>query len=65
MEQELLPLLASSKRKGTLELLGEAKRRGLKLAVWSANQVEGKLAAMGIGGFFDVVATAQDPEVQQ
>jgi beta-phosphoglucomutase-like phosphatase (HAD superfamily) len=32
MGQEPLPLLASSMRKGTLELLGEAKRRGLRLA---------------------------------
>jgi len=65
MEQEPLPLLASSMRKGTLELLGEAKKRGLRLAAWSDYPAERKLAAMGIGGFFDVVVAAQDPEVQR
>jgi putative hydrolase of the HAD superfamily len=65
MEREPLPLLASSMRKGTQELLGEARRRGLRLAAWSDYPAEGKLAAMGIGGFFDVVVTAQDPEVQR
>ena len=65
MEQEPLPLLASSIRKGTVELLREAKREGLRLAVCSDYPADRKLAAMGIADFFDVVVTAQDPSVQR
>jgi phosphoglycolate phosphatase/putative hydrolase of the HAD superfamily len=65
MEQEPLPLLASSIRKEIVELLREAKRLGLRLAVCSDYPAERKLAAMGIAEFFDVVVSAQDPEVQR
>jgi len=65
MEQEPLPLLAKSMRKGTTELLHEAKERGLRLAACSDYPAKQKLAAMGIAEFFDVVVTAQDPEVQR
>jgi phosphoglycolate phosphatase/putative hydrolase of the HAD superfamily len=65
MEQEPLPLLASSIRKEMVELLREAKRLGLRLAVCSDYPADRKLAAMGIAEFFDVVVTAQDPEVQR
>lgn len=65
MEQEPLPLLASWMRPGTVGLLQAARRAGLKLAVCSDYPADRKLAAMGIAGFFDVVVTAQDPEVQR
>ncbi len=66
MEQEPLPLLARSLRKGIVELL-QWKRRNVAcgLAVLSDYSADRKLAAMGLTGFFDVVVTAQDPEVQR
>jgi len=65
MEQEPLPLLARSLRKGIVELLQEAKKCDLRLAVLSDYSADRKLAAMGLTRFFDVVVTAQDPEVQR
>jgi len=65
MEQEPLPFLASSIRKGILELLQQAKRCGLRLAALSDYPAQQKLVAMGLASFFDVVVTAQDPEVQR
>ena len=65
MEEEPLSLLATWMRKGTLALLQAAKRSGLKLAVCSDYPADRKLAAMGIAAFFDVIVTAQDPEVQR
>ena len=65
MEQEPLPFLGSSVRKGTIELLQAAKKSGLRLAVCSDYPVERKLAAMRIADYFDVVVTAQDPRVQR
>jgi FMN phosphatase YigB (HAD superfamily) len=65
MEQEPLPLIGRSLRKGIVELLQEAKRCGLRLAVFSDYPADRKLAAMGVAGFFDVVVTAQDPEVER
>ena len=63
MEREPLPLLARAMRKGLVEFLDEAKRSGLRLAVWSDYPAERKLAAMGIREWFDLVVTAQDPAV--
>ena len=65
MEQEPLSLLAPSIRRGTRELLQAAKQSGLRLAVYSDYPADRKLAAMGIADFFEVVVTAQDPEVQR
>jgi FMN phosphatase YigB (HAD superfamily) len=65
MEEEPLSLLATWMREGTLALLQAAKRSGLKLAVCSDYPADRKLAAMGIAPVFDVVVTAQDPEVQR
>ncbi len=65
MEREPLALLASSIRKGTVELLRAAQGAGLKLAVCSDYPADRKLAAMAMTGFFDVVVTARDPEVQR
>jgi HAD superfamily hydrolase (TIGR01549 family) len=65
MEQEPLPLLVSSRRRGLVELLQRAKRSGLQLAAFSDYPADQKLVAMGIVDFFDVVVSAQDPEVQR
>ncbi len=65
MEEEPLRFLSTSRRAGTVELLQKLKRRGLRLAVFSDYPADRKLAAMGIENFFDVVVTAQDPEVQR
>lgn len=65
IEDEPLPLVASSLRKGILELLRQAKRFGLRLAVCSDYPADRKLRAMSIAQYFDVVVTAQDPEVQR
>ena len=64
MEEEPLPFLSRSRRPGTVELLHELKRRGLRLAVFSDYPADRKLEAMGIEKFFDVVVTAQDRDVQ-
>ncbi len=65
MEKEPLSLLATWMRNGTVGLLQAARRSGLNLAVCSDYPADRKLMAMGIAGFFDVVVTAQDPEVQR
>jgi HAD superfamily hydrolase (TIGR01509 family) len=65
MEEEPLSLLATWMRRGTIALLQAARQSGLKLAVCSDYPAERKLAAMGIAPFFDVVVTAQDPQVER
>ena len=65
IEQEPLPFLASATRKGTVELLQAARKKGLRLASCSDYPAEGKLAAMGIADYFDVMVSAQHPKVQR
>ncbi len=65
MEQEPLPYLMASMRDGVIELLQKAKTHGMRLAVFSDYPADRKLKAMGIADYFDVVVTAQDPEVQR
>jgi HAD superfamily hydrolase (TIGR01549 family) len=65
MEQEPLDLVARSIREGLSEFLQAAKNHGLRLAVFSDYPATAKLAAMSLTDFFDVVVSAQDPEVQQ
>lgn len=65
MEQEPLSLLARCTRKEVVGMLAGAKNRGLKLAICSDYPAERKLAAMKVSAFFDVVVTAQDPDVQR
>lgn len=65
MEQEPLPAVARAVRKGIIEFLREAKRYGLQLAVYSDYPADRKLVALGMAEFFDVVVTAQDPEIQR
>lgn len=65
MEQEPLDLVARYRRDGVLEFLQAARERGLRLAVFSDYPAGAKLAAMRLAQLFDVVLTAQDPEVQR
>ena len=65
MEEEPLALLRPSLREGVATLLTAARRRGLRVAACSDYPAAEKLAAMGIGRLFDVVVTAQDPDVQR
>jgi putative hydrolase of the HAD superfamily len=48
-----------------ITLLVAARRRGLRVAACSDYPPAEKLAAMGIAGLFDVVVSAQDPDVQR
>jgi len=64
MEQEPLRFMARSLRTGVPEFLHAAKERGLRLGVFSDYPATAKLTAMGVAHLFDVVASAQDPEIQ-
>jgi putative hydrolase of the HAD superfamily len=63
MEKEPLTLLARYLQPGLLEFLRACKARGLRLGVFSDYPADAKLKALGLDGFFDVVLTAQSPEV--
>jgi HAD superfamily hydrolase (TIGR01549 family) len=63
MDREPLPLLRRFRRAGAAELLREAKKSGLRLALWSDYPAERKLEALGIREYFDLIVTAQDPAV--
>ena len=45
--------------------LGQARKQGLRLGVFSDYPANDKLRAMGVLDLFDAVVTAQDPEVQR
>lgn len=64
MEEEPLPLLARARYPYLLEFLAVARARGLRLAALSDYDPRRKLKALGVSGFFDVVASAADPEIQ-
>ena len=65
MEREPLDLVARSIRQGVFEFLQAAKMYGFKLGVFSDYPAIEKIAAMGLTHFFDVLVSAQDPEVQR
>jgi HAD superfamily hydrolase (TIGR01549 family) len=65
MEQAPLALVASSRRAGVIEFLDTARRRGLRLGICSDYPPAAKLIALRLAHFFEVVVSAQDPEVQQ
>jgi HAD superfamily hydrolase (TIGR01549 family) len=65
MEQEPLALVARSRRAGVVEFLETAKERGVRLGICSDYPPTAKLRALGIAHFFEVVVSAQDPEVRQ
>jgi len=63
MEEEPLPALARCMYPGTLESLRACRTKGLRLAALSDYPADEKLRVMGMAGLFDVVVTAQAPEV--
>jgi HAD superfamily hydrolase (TIGR01549 family) len=63
MEQEPLRFLPRCLQPGLIEFLQTAKKRGLRLGVLSDYPAESKLEALGLSGIFDVVLSAQAPEV--
>ena len=65
MEVEPLRYLRSARYEGVVELLSEARRRGVKVAVCSDYPPAAKLRALGLEGCFDAVLWAQSPEIQR
>jgi len=47
------------------DTLGQARKQGFRLGVFSDYPANEKLRAMGVLDLFDAVVTAQDPEVQR
>jgi HAD superfamily hydrolase (TIGR01549 family) len=64
MEEEPLPLLARARYPYLLEFLSATRSRGLRLAALSDYDPDRKLRALGVSAFFDLVASAADPEIQ-
>jgi FMN phosphatase YigB (HAD superfamily) len=65
MEEEPLDVLPQALRKGTFQMLTEARRSGLRIGAYSDYPALEKLRAMNIALFFDVVVSAQDSEVSR
>jgi FMN phosphatase YigB (HAD superfamily) len=65
MEQEPLVFLPRARYQGVEEFLQAATARGWQLAVFSDYPATAKLRAMDLLRFFDVIVSAQDPEVRQ
>jgi len=65
MENEPLDLLLRSARCGVKDFLERARRRGVRLGVFSDYPAEQKLAAMGLAECFDAVISAQHQGVQR
>lgn len=63
MERLPLDLVVRARRPGFSGLIAVARRGGLRLGVCSDYPAAAKLAALGLEGVFEVVVTAQDPEV--
>jgi HAD superfamily hydrolase (TIGR01509 family) len=63
MEQEPLALLPRCMHAGLIDFLRTCKARGLRLAALSDYPAAAKLQALGIADLFDVVLSAQAPEV--
>jgi HAD superfamily hydrolase (TIGR01549 family) len=63
LQHEPLRVLARYRRPGLVETLGELRANGVLLGIVSDYPADGKLTALGIRQFFDVVVSAQDPDV--
>lgn len=63
MEREPLAFLPRCVQPGLLEFLRACRARGLRLGALSDYPAEAKLEALGIAGLFDVVLSAQDPDI--
>lgn len=65
MDTEPLNMVGKSRYPGVLELLTRARELGVKLAVCSDYPAEGKLRALGVLDFFDIIVSAQDAAVNR
>jgi putative hydrolase of the HAD superfamily len=65
MEREPLSLLSACVMEDLHETLTQARRRGLRLGVFSDYPAVEKLRALGVLDLFDSIVSAQDPEVQR
>jgi HAD superfamily hydrolase (TIGR01509 family) len=63
MEREPLDLLAPRIRPGLIEFLSACRSRSFKLGVLSDYPAQAKLEALGLAGQFDLVMSAQAPEI--
>ena len=63
LQHEPLQVLARYRRADLVETLGELRASGVRLGIVSDYPADDKLTAMGIRQFFDVVVSAQDPDV--
>jgi phosphoglycolate phosphatase/putative hydrolase of the HAD superfamily len=63
MEREPLTYLPRCVQPDVLEFLGECRARGIRLAALSDYPADAKLAALGLTDLFDVVLSAQAPDV--
>lgn len=65
MAEEPLAFLPRFRYEGVQEVLSELRQRGLRLAVFSDYPAQAKMHAMGLGDAFELVMSAQDPDVQR
>jgi HAD superfamily hydrolase (TIGR01549 family) len=63
IEQEPLAFLPRCTQPGLMEFLRACKARGLRLGTLSDYPADAKLEALGIVDFFDVVLSAQHPDI--
>jgi HAD superfamily hydrolase (TIGR01549 family) len=63
MEQEPLPILQRFRHAGLVDFLQACRDRGLRLAAVSDYPADAKLRALGIADFFQLVLSAQSPEI--
>lgn len=65
MEEAPLDLIRSAMRPGLPDMLRAARESGCRLGLLSDYPADRKLDALGVRGQFDVVACAQDPDIQR
>jgi phosphoglycolate phosphatase/putative hydrolase of the HAD superfamily len=63
LHQEPLVVLARFRRADLVETLDELRANGIRLGIVSDYPADDKLTALGVRQFFDVVVSAQDPDV--
>ena len=63
LEREPLRVLARYRRAGLVETLAALRSDGVLLGIVSDYPADDKLTALGVRHFFDVVVSAQDPDV--
>jgi phosphoglycolate phosphatase/putative hydrolase of the HAD superfamily len=63
MEERPLEILARHVRKDLIRVLRSAKEKGIRTAVCSDYPAIRKIAALGLTEWFDLVVSAQDPEI--